>query len=127
MDNSHLVTPNPSPGGLKLKIIGNGGAVNYRLPHNSALLNGHLLVDCPPDIVHSLQTLDIPSSQIDMLYISHFHGDHTFGFPFFVLDKWIGSHNSEKPSRLVVYGPENVQDYLFKLIEMAWGLNHPCC
>ncbi len=60
-----------------------------------------------------------------MLYISHFQGDHTFGFPFFVLDKWIGSHSSEKPSRFAAYGPETVRDYLLKLTEMAWSQNHP--
>ncbi len=47
MDNSRLVDPKPFQVSLKLKIIGNGGAVNYRLPHNSALQNNHFLVDFP--------------------------------------------------------------------------------
>ena len=126
MDNNPPVSPNKPSGVLKLKIIGNGGAVNHLLPHNCALLNSHFLVDCPPDIIHSLQTLDIHCSDIDMLYISHFHGDHTFGFPFFVLHKWIGRHASEGPAKLAVYGPKGIRNYLLKLTEMAWGKEHPC-
>lgn len=111
---------------MKLKVVGNGGAVNYQLPHNSILLDDHFLVDCPHDIIHSLQTLEIDTSAIDSIYISHFHGDHTFGFPFLVLDKWIGIQKGQSATRISVYGPKNIRAYLFRLTEMAFSKNHPC-
>jgi len=48
--------------------------------------------------------------------------DHTFGFPFL---SWTSDSKGDKPTKLTVFGPKKVQEYLFKLTEMAWARNTP--
>lgn len=111
---------------LLVKILGNGGCLNKGLPYNSFLINGRILVETPPDILLSLQKLDVDFSGIDSIYISHFHGDHTFGLPFFVINKWLISQAEGIDSSLSIIGPANIGHYAKKLTEAAFSVDHPC-
>ena len=42
---------------MKIKILGNGGAINDGLPYNSFAINGTLLCETPPDIMLSMDVL----------------------------------------------------------------------
>lgn len=111
---------------LKIKIIGNGGCINNGLPYNSFLINGNFLVESPPDIMVSLLKLSIDFSRIDTVFISHLHGDHTFGLPFLIINKWAASLQSSTESALTLIGPQGIGQHVRKITEAAFTHSHPC-
>ena len=41
-----------------------------------ALVDGHILIDCGDHTLDSLRIQEIPQSDIDILFLTHLHGDH---------------------------------------------------
>jgi len=110
---------------LVVKILGNGGCINNGLPYNAFLINGHFLSETPPDVMVSLQKLGIDFEKIDTIFISHLHGDHTFGMPFFIINKWVNSLKGIKASPLTVLGPEGTEEHIKKITSAAFTTSHP--
>jgi len=110
---------------LKMTIVGNGGCLNTGLPYNAFLLNDHILVEAPPDIMLSLNTLHIDLEPIDTIFISHLHGDHTFGLPFLIINKWLNSQQ-QKTYPITIFGPQGIDHYVRALTEYAFTTEHPC-
>ncbi len=113
-------------GKLQVKILGNGGCLNNGLPHNACLINGHLLVEAPPDIMVSLQRHHVDFKKIDAIFISHLHGDHTFGLPFIVINVWYRHIMDKTNSRLTIFGPQGIEQYAKNITESAFTTSHPC-
>ena len=111
---------------LKITIAGNGGCLNNGLPHNAFLMNDHFLIEAPPDIMFSLRTLSIDVKNIDTIFISHLHGDHTFGLPFIIINKWIKSLNDSPQPFLKIIGPQGVDEHVKKITNLAFTKSHPC-
>ena len=64
--------------------------------HALALIDGTILVDTPPTLLAQLRRSGVPTSDIEHILFTHWHGDHNFGFPFFILDrKYISNRNLE--------------------------------
>jgi phosphoribosyl 1,2-cyclic phosphodiesterase len=110
---------------LTLTIIGNGGCLNAGLPYNAFLLNDHILVEAPPDIMLSLNTLHLALQPIDTIFISHLHGDHTFGLPFLMINKWLASQQ-QQTTPITIFGPQGIAHYTQHLVEYAFTPAHPC-
>lgn len=106
---------------MKIMIIGNGGAVNEGLEYNSSLINDSFLVELPPDIMVNLKRLNINIDHITNIFISHFHGDHYFGFPFIALDHF---YNNKKIN-ISIFGPVGVKQRLLDLTKISFGESHP--
>ncbi|HET8568286.1 MAG TPA: MBL fold metallo-hydrolase [Candidatus Limnocylindria bacterium] len=64
------------------------------------------LIDCGASSLVGLKRLGIDPARIDAILVSHFHGDHFGGLPFFLLDAQFFS----KRERLLVVGPPGVRD-----------------
>ena len=107
---------------MKIHVLGNGGALNNGLPYNSFLINNQTLIETPPDIMLSINREKIDTRKITEIYISHQHGDHSFGFPFLALRLFCEKHNN--PIKL--YSPGNCKDYFMCLAEKALSKCHPC-
>lgn len=56
---------------------------------------------------------------IDVVFLTHFHGDHTLGLPPFVLHRIF----IDKPKLLTIVGPDDVADRLERLFEVSWGVD----
>ena len=106
---------------MKIKILGNGGAINDGLPYSSFIINNDFLVESPPDIVNSIFRENLDPQKIKTIYISHFHADHYFGLPFLFLRNFFdGSKNSIK-----VIGPQGIEDRVKEICIIAFGSKHP--
>ena len=82
----------------------NVSSVALRLPQRAEVW----LLDCGEGTQHQLQRSDIKSSQIRRIFITHMHGDHTFGLMGLIAS--CGLAGSGQP--IDIYGPEGLKEYL---------------
>ncbi len=111
---------------LEIRILGNGGCLNNGLSHNAFIVDSQLLVEAPPDIMNSLNTHDVRVEAIDSIFVSHLHGDHTFGLPFIIINQWFHSVKTGGGKTLKIMGPKGIQDHVYQITELAFKTPHPC-
>lgn len=111
---------------MKIKILGNGGAINDGLPYNAFVLNDTLLCETPPDIMLSINKNFIELSSINTIYISHLHGDHIFGLPFLILSAFFLHTANNKRLSFKIVGPEGLNMMAENLVVSAFSSKHPC-
>lgn len=97
---------------LNIKFLGVGDAFSIKHFHSNMLLtfeNGEkLLVDAGSDLKRSLHAHNISPEEIDMIYISHTHGDHCGGL------EWLGFYLSVQDlKKPILFLPEEVHQYLW--------------
>ena len=62
---------------------------------------GSFLIDCGTTVLIAMRRFGIDPNSIDMLLLSHLHGDHFGGLPFFLLDAQLISKRTRPCSLLV--------------------------
>ena len=105
---------------VEVDLLGSGNAFlpSGRL-HSFLMIDKHIIIDCPPTALASLRKAGISPSDIDTILITHVHGDHVFGFPFFLLErKYISDREGSRP--LTVAGSKIVKDRLVELCNLAY-------
>ena len=111
---------------MRIKILGNGGAINNGLPYNAFVINQTLLCEMPPDIMPSLHRNGIEISSIKTIYISHLHGDHTFGLPFLMLSAFFRHLKRGERLPYTIVGPEGLEKMAQDLVISAFTARHHC-
>ena len=73
-----------------VKVIGNGNAFGENQKYHTCFYckteQTNFLLDCGATAIHNLQNNDVNFNEIDLIILSHFHGDHYGGVPFFLLN-----------------------------------------
>ncbi len=71
---------------MKVQVVGTGSMWNK---NNSAcyLVDDNIMVDFPNGACKYLYRLNIVPSSVNNILITHFHGDHFFDIPFYILNK----------------------------------------
>jgi ribonuclease BN (tRNA processing enzyme) len=110
---------------MKIKILGNGGAINDGLYYNSFIADDKFLIEAPPDIMDSIYREKADISKIKLIYISHFHGDHYFGLPFLALRMFFNSEKDKTAEKIKIIGPRNIKNKTLEICRLATGDNHP--
>ena len=79
---------------MKVVVIGSG---NIRSTSNSAsyLIDKHIMVDMPNGCCKAIKKLGYDEDEIKYVLLTHFHGDHFFDMPFYLLGR-IHSKNIDK-------------------------------
>jgi ribonuclease BN (tRNA processing enzyme) len=80
--------------------FGSGGRLQSCIYVNAP--QGRFLMDCGASALISLRRFAIPGNDIDFIVISHLHGDHFAGIPFFILEAQL---ISRRRTPLVIAGP----------------------
>ena len=83
---------------VSIQFIGSGDAFGsggrfqtcIRLTHQT----GSLLIDCGASSLVALKRAGVPPASIDAILLSHLHGDHFGGVPFFILDAQFGDYQT---------------------------------
>jgi ribonuclease BN (tRNA processing enzyme) len=91
--------------------LGSGGRFNTCFHVTGDRVN--FLIDCGASSLPALKRLDIARDDIDLILITHFHGDHFAGLPFFMLD----AQFSRRSRPLVIAGPEGIEMRLTQVME----------
>src|SRR5687767_14791722 len=109
-----------------LTIIGSGSALPMHGRHPSSQVvqydDYYFLIDCGESTQMRLQSAGIRPFKINLVLISHLHGDHVFGLPG-LLSSY--SHLQRK-EKLTVYGPTGTKgllDEIRKYTELK--INYP--
>lgn len=71
---------------MKITILGTGSTFS-KLNSASYLIDNDILIDMPNGNCKNLKRRNIDSNNISHILITHFHGDHYFDIPFYLLKK----------------------------------------
>ncbi len=91
--------------------LGSGGRFNTCFHVTSERVN--FLIDCGASSLPALKRLGIARDDIDLILITHFHGDHFGGLPFLLLD----AQFTRRTRPLVIAGPEGIETRLAQVME----------
>ena len=91
--------------------FGSGGRFNTCFHVTGAAVN--FLIDCGASSLPALKRLGIAREAIDLVLITHFHGDHFGGLPFLLLD----AQFTRRSRPLVIAGPQGIETKLANLME----------
>ncbi len=93
---------------VRLRFLGTGDAFGSGGRFQACILvdadEGRVLLDCGTSSLIALRRAGIDPASIDAIVVSHYHGDHFGGIPFFILDGQFAKRERE----LVVAGPTGV-------------------
>ena len=91
---------------MEVLFLGTGDAVGSGGRNPMAILVRHknygVLLDCGPASLSTMKKQGLSSEDIDLILISHHHGDHFSGVPFLILD---GFSTKKRDKSLTVAGP----------------------
>jgi ribonuclease BN (tRNA processing enzyme) len=83
------------------------------------VVNGVVLLDGGAPLLPHMRRVGIEPGNIKVVFLTHFHGDHTLGLPTFVLHRIF----VDRPKLLTIVGPEGLEARLEALFEVSWGLD----
>src|ERR1700689_2238490 len=94
--------------------FGSGGRANTCFHVTGETVN--FLIDCGASSLPALKRQGIVRDEIDLVLITHFHGDLFAGFPFLLLD----AQFSRRTRPLVIAGPEGIETRLTQAMEVTF-------
>ena len=94
---------------LELTFLGTGNAFASSPGRywSCFLANGRYLFDAPPTVLPHLKRLGMSLTDIEVVFLSHFHGDHFMGLPFLFLEY---VYLTERGDDLFIVGPPGVEE-----------------
>jgi len=108
---------------VKVVFLGVGEACDERLPNTSiwiqTFVDGQkksILLDCGFTVPALYWQRAADQEELDVLWISHFHGDHFFGVPALLLRFW--ELKRRKP--LVLMGQAGIEDIVNRAMDLAY-------
>jgi ribonuclease BN (tRNA processing enzyme) len=105
---------------MQLQFVGCGDALGSGGRSNTCFhvtgVGANFLIDCGASSLPALKRLGIERNAIDIVLITHFHGDHFAGLPFFLLD----AQFSRRTRPLVIAGPKGIETKLKAAMEVMF-------
>jgi ribonuclease BN (tRNA processing enzyme) len=94
--------------------FGSGGRLNtcFHVVGQQA----NFLIDCGASSLVGLARLGIARDAIDTILITHFHGDHFGGVPYFIL----ASHFARRAAPLTLAGPPGIEGWYLRALDAAF-------
>lgn len=101
---------------MKVQLLGTGSILSSSLGA-SALIDDKIMIDCPNGIIKKIHHYGCSVESIDLLLISHFHADHFFDLPFFLMENgW----KNERQRPLTIIGPKGLETYIDQVTNLAY-------
>jgi ribonuclease BN (tRNA processing enzyme) len=99
---------------MRLQFLGSGDAFGSGGRFNTCFhlerrQHGHVLIDCGASSMVAIRKWGVDPNAISTILISHLHGDHFGGLPFFLLDAQL---ISRRTTPLTIAGPPGLKDRL---------------
>lgn len=101
---------------MRLAFLGTGSAFSLERYNGAVVVDGRILLDAGAPLLRHMHRVGIDPHGIEVIFLSHFHGDHVLGLPTYFLYRGL---RSDRP--LLVVGPPGVNERLEKLCGLVWG------
>jgi ribonuclease BN (tRNA processing enzyme) len=109
---------------LDLLFVGSANAFAETGCWSGFLLDGRYQFDAPPSVLYGLKRGGADLDQLDVILISHFHGDHFFGLPFLLLEYAYAAGGPGRTARrtrdLWIVGPPGIEEKTESLIALGY-------
>jgi len=93
---------------MDLTFLGSGNAFASGGRYwSSFVADKRYVFDAPPTLLPHLKRLQFPLTDIEVIFISHFHGDHFMGLPFLFLEY---VYMTKRHSDLIIAGPPGIEE-----------------
>jgi ribonuclease BN (tRNA processing enzyme) len=106
---------------LTVQFLGSGDAFGSGARFQTCILiesgGEAFLVDCGASSLIAMRRWGVAPSTVDSIVISHLHGDHFGGIPFFILD---AQYVSKRKSPLLIAGPPGVEQRVRDAMEVLF-------
>lgn len=106
---------------ISVKFLGSGDAFGSGGRLQTCIFietaGAKFLLDCGASALISMKRFGVSTADIDKILITHLHGDHFGGVPFFILDSQLISKRT-KP--LQIAGPPGVKDRIHDAMEIMF-------
>lgn len=104
-----------------VQVIGNGNAFGENQKYHTCFLcdsgDTRFLIDCGATAIYNLERNHVDFNTLDLIIISHFHGDHYGGVPFILLN---ANYLLKRTRPLTIVGPAGVQERVEALTESLY-------
>lgn len=112
--------PHPQPG-ARVRFLGSGDAFGSGGRFQTCILfeagGRRILIDCGASSLIAMRAQGVDPNGIDVIVLTHLHGDHCAGVPFLLLDAMLGAKR-QRP--LTVLGPAGCAAHLRQLFLLLW-------
>ncbi|MCE4602928.1 MAG: MBL fold metallo-hydrolase [Desulfurococcales archaeon] len=103
---------------VRVTVLGSGGSVPTRERMAPAIavtdwMGYNILLDAGEGVQVSMQTVGMSPSSLDLVAVTHSHGDHVNGLPGLLQSMYV--NDRERPLTLVA--PRQVLDFVFEVLE----------
>jgi ribonuclease BN (tRNA processing enzyme) len=104
---------------MHLIVLGSGTILQEDQAKNCSgyLLDHFILFDCGPGIWRALSEHHIPVKNVNNIFLTHFHIDHTSDIAPLLLNRWLIADTLDQ--RMQIAGPSGLIDWFSKLTELA--------
>lgn len=106
---------------VEIQFLGSGDAFGSGGRLQSCILvkysHGQFLIDCGASCLIGMNQYGIDPSDIGMIFISHLHGDHCGGIPFFLIGSQLLYKRTEP---LLIVGPPGIKEWIFQAMEILF-------
>lgn len=99
----------------QLTFLGSGDYLASERYWNAFVINSSILVEPSPIVLPHLRRCGLRVVDLDAIVVSHFHADHTFGWPFLLLELL----RSGRRAPIFVIGPPGTDAYLAAMMDLA--------
>jgi ribonuclease BN (tRNA processing enzyme) len=105
---------------MRLTVLGSGtfqptpnrGCSGYLIQSS----NNNILFDAGPGVLRQLAQIGLAADDIDVIFLSHYHLDHTGELPLILFAK---RHSQKLPKKsLTVYGPPSIETFYNGLLQL---------
>ncbi|HXV84050.1 MAG TPA: MBL fold metallo-hydrolase [Candidatus Binatia bacterium] len=111
---------------MKLHILGCGDAFGSGGRNQSGYLveaaDRHFLMDCGPTTLLAMKRAGLDPRRLDVVFLSHLHGDHFGGLPFFFIS-YLYEYPRNKP--LDIAGPAGSKERVSEVYRLLYGGDLP--
>ncbi len=106
---------------IQIRFLGSGDAFGSGGRHHTCLLvttaAGQFLLDCGASAMTAINRFGVDPNGIGMILLTHLHGDHFGGVPFFVLDAQLPRRRTQP---LVIAGPPGTEERIAQAMEVLY-------
>lgn len=100
---------------MKVLFVGTGEAFGGKA-NTSILIDDKILLDCGFHTLTQLMKIGFDLNKIEIVYLTHFHADHTFGLPSLLL----ASQEEGRKKDLEIIGQRGVRNYVGLLLDISY-------